>query len=168
MTTHASVLTLPTPSSVASVQGSLALDLTPRREPPRPALRMASSCDLVDAGHVDRRRVDAFIGRWFQAAAEIAVGDRPLSQLLRHSTTPVYDDLARRAAVVSAAAGTTPKRGRGPGATRPVVSSVRTSLVREDAVEASAHVRYGGRSRAVAARFEVVRHRWQCVCLEWG
>jgi hypothetical protein len=41
-------------------------------------------------------------------------------------------------------------------------------LIRPDAVEASAHVRYGRRSRAVAARFEVVRDRWQCVALTWG
>ena len=41
-------------------------------------------------------------------------------------------------------------------------------MVRDDAVEASAHVRYGRRSRAVAARFEVVRDRWQCVALTFG
>jgi hypothetical protein len=29
-------------------------------------------------------------------------------------------------------------------------------------------VRYGRRSRAVAARFEIVRERWQCVALQIG
>jgi hypothetical protein len=48
------------------------------------------------------------------------------------------------------------------------VVGVRTALIRSDAVEASAHVRYGRRSRAVAARFEVVRDRWQCVAITWG
>ena len=57
---------------------------------------------------------------------------------------------------------------RGPNPARPVVVGVRTALVRDDAVEASAHVRYGRRSRAVAARFEVVRERWQCVAIQFG
>jgi hypothetical protein len=40
--------------------------------------------------------------------------------------------------------------------------------VRDDALEACVHVRYGRRSRAVAARFELVRGRWQCVALEFA
>ena len=151
-----------------SVQGSLALDLTPRLEPPRPRLRAATAYDLVPAEHVARERVDAFVLRWLQAVAEIAAGDRPVTQLLRHCVPEVYADLGDRARQVAAAAGTPRGAGRGTHPARPVVRSVRTSLVRVDAVEASAHVRYGLRSRAVAARFEVVRDRWQCVALEWG
>ena len=56
----------------------------------------------------------------------------------------------------------------GPNPARPVVVGVRTALIRSDAVEASAHVRYGRRSRAVAARFEIVRDRWQCVAHAWA
>jgi hypothetical protein len=41
-------------------------------------------------------------------------------------------------------------------------------MVRVDAAEACAHVRYGRRSRALAARFEVVRGRWQCVTLQFS
>lgn len=165
---QAAVFPLPGPVPVASVQGSLALDLTPRVEPPRPALRATRSCDLVGAERADRRQVDAFVGRFLQAAVEIATGDRPVSQVLRHCVPAVHEDLGRRAETVTKAAGTSPRRGRGPGAVRPVMIGVRTSLVRPDALEASAHVRYGQRSRAVAARFELIRDRWQCVTLEWG
>ena len=167
----ASIIALPSPASpprLASVQGSLALDLTPRVEPPRPRLRAATACDLVPAEHLARERVDAFVLRCLQAVAEIAAGDRPVTQVLRHCVPEVYADLGDRARHVVAAAGLPSGAGRGAHPARPVVRSVRTSLVRADALEASAHVRYGRRSRAVAARFEVVRDRWQLVALEWG
>jgi hypothetical protein len=163
----AHVIPLPAPAPVASVQGSLALDLLPRVEPPRARLRAARACDLVAAEDLSREHVDAFVQRCLQAVAEIAVGDRPVTQVLRHCVPEVYADLGERARQVVAAAGGTAARARGASAARPVVRSVRTSLVRADALEASAHVRYGRRSRAVAARFEVVRDRWQCVALEW-
>ena len=166
--THAEVIPLRPASSMASVQGSLALDLPPRTAPPRPRLRSAHTNDLVAAEPAARSRVDAFVGRYLQAAVEIGAGDRPVGQLLRHTVPEVYDDLVGRARTVSAAAGLTPGRVRGPNPARPVVVGVRTALIRSDAIEASAHVRYGRRSRAVAARFEIVRDRWQCVALAWG
>lgn len=156
---------------VASVQGSLALDLTPRLDPPEteamvlPAIRPG---DLVGSDPRQRAALDQFIRRHLACAVEIASGDRPTTQLLRHCSPEVYADLARRAQLVTKAAGTTPALGRGRGAVRPVLRSAHTSLVREDALEASAHVRYGERARALAARFEVVEGRWQCVALEWA
>jgi hypothetical protein len=150
------------------VQGSLALDLTPRTAPPRPRLRSTRALDLVDAETAARRKVDAFVGRYLQAVVEIAAGDRPVTQVLRHTVPEVYDDLAGRARTVIEAAAAAPGRLRAPNPARPVVLGVRTALVRDDAVEASAHVRYGRRSRAVAARFELVRDRWQCVAIAWG
>jgi hypothetical protein len=167
----ADVIALPIPRrpvEAASVQGALALDLTPRTAPPRPRLRSARSRDLVDVEVTTRRHVDAFVGRYLQAVVEIAAGDRPASQVLRHTVPDVHADLADRARRVAAAAGHPPGRLRGADPARPVVVAVRTALVRADAVEACAHVRYGRRSRAVAARFEVVRGRWQCVALTWG
>ena len=167
----ASIIALPSPTTpprLASVQGSLALELTPRVEPPRPRLRAATASDLVPAERLARERVDAFVLRCLQAVAEIAAGDRPVTQVLRHCVPEVYVDLGERSRQVRAAAGTAPGAGRGAHPARPVVRSVRTSLVRPDALEASARIRYGLRSRAVAARFEVVRDRWQCVALEWG
>ncbi len=156
---------------VASVQGSLALDLTPRLDPPetdvraRPATRPG---DLVSVAADRRVGLDRFVRRFLACAVEIACGDRPTSQLLRHCSPDVYTDLARRAQLVTKAAGTTSAVGRGRGAIRPVLRSAHTSLVRDDALEAAAHVRYGARSRALAARFEVVDGRWQCVALEWA
>ena len=108
------------------------------------------------------------MGRYVQAVVEIAAGDRPVTQVLRHCVPEVYDDLATRSRAITAALGTAPGQARGPHPARPVVVGVRTAMVRADAVEASAHVRYGRRSRAVAARFEVVRDRWQCVALQFG
>ena len=116
----------------------------------------------------ERRHVDAFVARHLQAVVEIAAGDRPVTQLLRHCVPEVYDDLAGRSRAVTSALGSAPGQVRRPNPARPVVVGVRTAMVRSDAVEASAHVRYGRRSRAVAARFEVVRDRWQCVALTFG
>ena len=164
---HAEVIPLRSPQPMASVQGSLALDLAPRTAPPRPRLRSAQAFDLVPVETAVRGRVDAFVGRYLQAVVEIAAGDRPVAQLLRHTVPEVYEDLAGRVRTVSAA-GPAPGQARTANPTRPVVVGVRTAMVRTDAVEASAHVRYGRRSRAVAARFEVVRDRWQCVALAWG
>jgi hypothetical protein len=163
---------------VASVQGSLALDLTPRLDPPETDVQVPASLspsgpptrpgDLVSADAGQRAGLDQFVRRHLACAVEIACGDRPATQLLRHCSPEVYAALTRRARLVTNAAGTTAARGRGRGAIRPVLRSAHTSLVRADALEAAAHVRYGARSRALAARFEVVDGRWQCVALEWA
>lgn len=167
----APVIPIRRPVPAASVQGSLALDLTPRLDPPeatpvgrRPQRRQ----DLVVAQPDERVALDRFAHAFFVRASEIASGDRPVTQLLRQAVPSVYDDLARRAKLVSAAAGTVPARGRGRGAVRPVLMTIHTSLVSPEALEAAAHLRYGARSRALAARFEVVDGRWQCVALEWA
>ncbi|MCF6379795.1 Rv3235 family protein [Nocardioides KLBMP 9356] len=165
---HARVIPLRTPAPMTSVQGSLALDLTPRTAPPRLRVRSTRTLDLVPVAAAERSHVDAFVGRYLQATVEIAAGDRPVAQVLRHCVPEVYDDLTARSRAITTALGTAPGQVRGPHPARPVVVGVRTAMVRTDAVEASAHVRYGRRSRAVAARFEVVRDRWQCVAIAWG
>lgn len=155
----------------ASVQGSLALDLTPRLDPPEAAPTNRAPQrrnDLVVAEPGERMALDRFVHAFLVRASEIASGDRPVTQLLRQSVPSVYDDLARRAKLVSAASGTLPARGRGRGAVRPVLRTMHTSLVSPGALEAAAHMRYGARSRALAARFETVGGRWQCVALEWA
>jgi hypothetical protein len=164
----ASVTRLPTPGR-ASVQGALALDTTPRLDPPPSAITRAnrpSDVAEIDAGLRDR--LDAWVHRYLQAVVEIVSGDRPVTQLLRWTRPEVYDDLGRRAVLVARAGGHAPGRGRGRDAVRPAVLGMHTTLVHEDALEASVHVRYGQRSRAVAARFELVRGRWQCVALEFA
>lgn len=151
------------PVPVAWVQGTLALDIAPQVEPPRPAGRVGTSGDVADLPAHDRAALDAFALRWMTAAVQIAMADRPVTQMLRNATPEVYADLAERSRVVLEAAG--PARAR---IVRPVVLGVRTGLVRPDALEVSAHVRHGQRSRAVAARLEHLRGRWQGVAVTFG
>ena len=166
---NASVTPLRAPAGIASVQGALALDLSPRYDPPAPSLvGGTASYDVVDVADDDRARAEAFAGRYLRAAVEIVAGDRPASQVVRHTHPDVYEDLRRRAQLVARAGGHTPGLGRTREAVRPQLVSARTSFVRDDAVEASMVVRYGARCRAVAARFELVRERWVCVALEFA
>jgi hypothetical protein len=168
----ASVTRLPTPSAApapTSVQGALALDTTPRLDPPPPPPSGAQRPgDVVALEPASRARLDAWVHRYLQAVVEIVSGDRPITQLLRWTEPDVYAALGRRAALVARAGGHVAGRGRSRGAVRPAVLGVHTTLVSEGAVEACVHVRHGHRSRAVAARFELIRDRWQCVALELG
>ena len=83
---------------IASVQGTLALDLDalppPALEPPATHLALAPTpTDPAD----DVRR---WAGRFAQAVVEVTGGDRPLTQLLRWTSTSVYQDLARRVQIM--------------------------------------------------------------------
>lgn len=154
---------------MASVQGTLALELTPVLDRPEvPRLRAVPGADVATVDEQERVRLDRFVRRYLQVAVDVVAGDRPASQVLRHTDAEVYDDLVRRAVLVARAGGHTPGGGRPGIAARPAVRGCRTSLVRDDALEACVHVRQGARSRAVAARFEVRRGRWMCVALEFA
>jgi hypothetical protein len=165
---HEKVVPLHAVVPVASVQGTLALDLHPQHDPPEllPA-QGRSSGDVVPIDHRARTRLEQWAHRYAQAAVEIVGGDRPVTQLLRWTVPRVYADLARRAQLVARAAGQRPGQGR-VQAVRPQVIGVRTCFVDPETAEVSAHVRYGHRSRAVALRFEVRDERWQCVALEFA
>ncbi len=165
---HERVVPLRVPVPVASVQGTLALDLEPRRDPPAPvALAPHPAGAALPIDLRVRRQVEQWAHRYAQAAVEIVGGDRPVSQLLRWSTHEVYDDLAHRARLVARAGGHRPGQSR-VQPVRPVVQSVRSCLLSSEVVEVSVHVRYGRRSRALAARFELRQDRWQCSALEFG
>ena len=154
---------------VASVQGTLALDLRPSLDPPAAGPSGAGPvCDVVSIEGPTRRRMEQWAHRYAQAAVEIVCGDRPSSQLVRWTTPDVYADLARRAQLVARAAGRAPGQGRPQGAVRPQVVSVRTCFLERDVCEVSVRVRYGARYRAVAARFEQVRGRLLCTALEFA
>ena len=159
------VVPLRTPVPIGSVQGTLALDLVPRQNPPHVPERLAA--EVVPIDQPARHEVERWARRYAQAAVEIVGGDRPVSQLLRWSTREVYEDLARRAQLVARAGGHSPGEGR-VQPVRPVVLGVRTCFVSQRAVEVSVHVRYGARSRAVAARFERRHDRWQCSALDFA
>lgn len=176
---HDTVVTLrpptgPHPVPVGSVQGTLALDLLPRHDPPplpeRPA-RIGG--DVVPIDLRWRREVEQWSHRFAQAAVEIVGGDRPATQLLRWTTRSVYADLERRALLVARAGGHEPGAAR-VQPVRPRVLSVRACFVARTVVEAGIHVRYGERSRAVAARFELRRPRheagarWLCTALDFA
>ena len=154
---------------VASVQGTLALDLGPRLDVPEPDLSggPAAGLDVVSVDLVRRRRFEQHAARIGAAVVEIVGGDRPVSQLLRWTTPEVYQDLARRAHLVAAAVGRRPGTG-GVQSVRPHLVAAHTSFVSESCAEVSLHVRYGQRSRAVAARFELIRDRWQVSALEFA
>ena len=51
---------------------------------------------------------------------------------------------------------------------RPQLVAAHISFVSERCAEVSLHVRYGQRSRAVAARLELIRDRWQVSALEFA
>jgi hypothetical protein len=164
-------------TDVPTVQGTLALDLVPRLDPPpTPAAPPRDDrgvqqvdADVVPIDRQRRRELESWTWRYAQSVVEIVAGDRPVSQLLRWTTPAVYADLARRAHLVARAGGHLPGQGRPRrAAARAQVLGVRTSFVGRDAAETSIHVRHGERSRAIAARFELVGGRWQCSALEFA
>ena len=70
---------------VASVQGTLALDLGPRLDVPQPDLSgrpRGAGLDVVPVDLVRRRRFEQHAARIGAAVVEIVGGDRPVSQLL--------------------------------------------------------------------------------------
>lgn len=99
-----------------------------------------------------------------QAITEVLVGDRPIGQLIRWTDSQVFSDLNRRVRVLGL---TTTASARG-SQERCAVRSVHVSTPAPQVAEVAAHVRHGGRSRAVALRLEVRRDRWVCTALELG
>lgn len=170
-TRHSTVVPLRAPVPVEAVQGTLALDLAPDDLPPtaprstRPATATPASVHRIDQRA--RREAERWAWRYVQAVVEIVGGDRPVSQLLCWTDRQVYLDLARRALLVARAGDHQPGVAR-VQPVRPQVRSVHASDVRPGVMEVSAHVRYGARSRAVAARFEERRGRWTCTALEFA
>ena len=165
----------------AAVQGTLALafvlpsgvpavpDAPPVPAPPdlrlvRPA-DAQEALDDVEFGPQPTPRAAlpeprTWAGRFVQAVIEVLAGDRPASQLVRWTTTEVYDDVACRI---------TP--GGRPGSAVPARAVVRSVHVTEPAdgvAEVAALVRRGVRVTAVALRLEGMDGRWQCTALELG
>lgn len=154
---HANVVPLRVPVPVVALQGTLALDLQPRLEPPAP----------VEADLRRRRQVEAWAHRFAQAVVEIVGGDRPASQLVRWTSREVHADLERRAQLVGRAGGHHPGAGR-VQPVRPRVVSAHSSFVTPEIAEVSVRARYGERSRALAVRFVLHRGRWVCTALEFA
>lgn len=163
-------LTPSQPSTVhlASVQEALPLPSEPRTAAPAASARIVGSgADIVEIGRLARREVEQWATRYSQAVVEIVGGDRPARQIARWSSPKVFEDLKRRAELVGRAGGYWPGEGRVHGV-HPRVVGVHTCFVTEGTVEASLHVRYGRRSRALAARFERRSNRWMCTALDFS
>ena len=144
---------------VAAVQGTLALDLGPAvTAPALPALY------AVDDEARCAAEVKAWAARFAQAVVEVTGGDRPLTQMLRWTNARVYAELGRRVRIMAQ---------RRPAAQRvrsirPQVRSVHVCQPTPATAEVSVHVRYGNRSRALAARLERRNGHWLCTALQVG
>ncbi|ONI75500.1 hypothetical protein BWI15_06520 [Kribbella sp. ALI-6-A] len=141
-------------------QGALALQYDAAEElvaQPRPRLRLLP-------GGQGLPDVQAWSTRLVLALAETIAGDRPVSQMTRWADTAVYMDLQRRVRLL----GLTTTAGRRAAKERSSVRSVHVSRPTDGVVEVAAHLRTGGRSRAMALRLEVHRNRWVCTALELG
>jgi hypothetical protein len=143
---------------MASVQGTLALDFSPRR----PALRSTGPALRVLGG--GRAELETFAHRFASVVVEVVGGDRGPSQLLRWTSPAVYADLQRRAALLQR---TTPSDRR-VRRLRSQVRSVHVYCPVPGSAELSVHVRHGERSRALAARLDLLEGRWCCTALEFG
>ena len=145
---------------VAAVQGTLALDLGPvAPAAPAPAL-YAVPGEQARA----EEEVRAWAMRFSQAVVEVTGGDRPVTQLLRWTSARVYADLNRRVRVMAQ----NRPAGQRVRTIRPQVRSVRVFQPAPTSAEVSVHVRYGQRSRALAARLEQRNGHWTCTALLLG
>ena len=151
------------PVPVASVQGTLALDLDVDARPapgapPPPDLRI-----VPDDAAGPERDLQVWTARFAQATVEVLIGDRPLAQLVRWTSARVYQDLERRIRILARTGPPSARR-----TARPQVRSVHVFRPGPHSAEVSVHVRHGHRSRAIAARLEERDGGWRCVALQLG
>ena len=144
------------PHPVASVQGTLALEYGAR-----PSTSRAPDLRLVPA---QRDRLEAFAHRFAHVLVEVLSGDRGPQQLVRWTSTRVYEQLQQRDGLLQLVTPTDRRVRR----LRSQVRSVHLFYPTAEAVELSIHVREGHRSRAVAARLELEEQRWRCTALQLG
>ncbi len=145
-----------------AVDGSLALAPgTPRKAahavPEVPELRLV-------AGGGRGEDLQVWAARFAQAVVEVLGGDRPIAQLLRWTSHQVYVEIERRLYLLNR----TTDAGRRMRTVRPQVRSVHVFHPSPASAEVSVHVRHGQRSRAIAARLERRKGRWQCTALQLG
>ncbi|MEO5652944.1 MAG: Rv3235 family protein [Marmoricola sp.] len=146
------------PVPMASVQGTLALQYGP---PVRHRTDSGPDLHVVPGGRLE---LEAFARGFARVVVEVVGGDRGPNQLLRWTSEKVYLSLQERTALLQRV---TPgdRRVR---RLRSRVRSVHVFCPSPDAAELSVHVRQGERSRAIAARLDLVEGRWICTALEFG
>lgn len=153
---------------LADVQGTLAFDLRPRLDPPRPAAEhangpVAEPIPIVPA----RGHLNAWVPQFAQKIAEVVGGDRPASQLVRWTTKDVIADLRYRAALTARSGAYEPGLGRHQPL-RPRVWRWHLHAVTDTVVEATATIQFGHGYRAMALRFEQSGENWICTVLNFG
>jgi hypothetical protein len=102
--------------------------------------------------------------RFCQAIVEVIGGDRPAAQLVRWTSRAVYTDLNRRVRIL----GLTSNAATRGQVARPQVRSVRVCQPAPKIAEVAVHLQHGRRSRAMAARLEIIDRRWLCTALQLG
>jgi len=154
---------------IASVQGTLALDLAPRLDVPEPGVPSGRHAgDVVPIDVRVRAELETWSRRYAQAVIEIVSGDRPVAQLVRWHTKAIHRELTRRAGIVARAGVHQAGHGRSRRpVVRPQVVSARSCFIGPGIAEVSIHVKHGQRSRAIAARFEHQDGRWLATALEF-
>ncbi|GAA6524546.1 Rv3235 family protein [Intrasporangium sp. DVR] len=128
-----------------------------------PYTQQALALDFFPAGEDDFERrptrsselpePEPFVAKMAQAVVEVISGQRPATQLIRHTSPTVYSLLARRALVSSRRLSAGPRR-------RARVRRVRVCEPTDGVVEACAVVVSHGRVRALAFRLEGLDGRW--------
>ena len=153
------------------VQGILALDISgdvsiAPPPPAPPAFTLMAGGRAHELGPDGRELPDPrdWAARFCQAIVEVIGGDRPVSQLVRWTSRRVYTDLNRRVRILGL---TSNAASRGQVA-RPQVRSVRVCLPARNIAEVAVHLQHGRRSRALAARLELIDRRWLCTALQLG
>jgi len=168
--------TLPGMEQAVAIQGTLALAFplssgAPAVPTPSPRLRIVGRA-LAGVRHLSvvpdtalSRRPDA--SRWAaliaQAIVEAEVGDRPVSQLVRWTTSEVHDAIAARCSD-HARRDVLARRST----TRAQVASIHLCQIDDDTAEVCATVRWAGRARAIALRLEAAGDSWRCTAVSLG
>lgn len=142
-----------------AVQEALPLSTSPGDQAP-----------VIPIDRVQQREAEQRAQVVLQAAVEVVSGIRPGAQLARWVCSDVFADLRRRAHLASL---TGPeRRERRSPAWRPQVASLHGSFPRPGTYEVAARVRQGGRSHAVAARFDLKARsggrRWVCTAMDFS
>jgi Family of unknown function (DUF6459) len=165
MSPTAQLVAMPAPEPAPTTDGALALRLEsdPERQP-TPKLRLVSREDNPSDPAEELPDVQAWAVRLVQALAEVVAGDRPIGQLIRWTDGTVYAELNRRVRLL----GLTTTAGSRGSSDRAQIRSVHVSQPAPLVAEVAAHIRHGGRSRALALRLEVHRDRWICTAVQLG
>lgn len=150
------------------VQGTLALDLgrDVSLAPAPPTLTVLTGGSNPGFGPDGHGLPDPrdWAARFCQAIVEVIGGDRPAAQLVRWTNRAVYTDLNRRVRIL----GLTSNAATRGQVARPQVRSVRVCQPAVNIAEVAVHLQHGPRSRALAARLEIIDRRWLCTALQIG